>query len=161
MIDRPAQKDLSRGPLIVDEPGRRPDSLLKGANMSFVDGLNFDEKGLIPAIIQDHNSGKVLTLCYMNKEALEKTLKEGKIYLFRRSKGKLMLKGETSGCTQAVREVSIDCADNSILFRVEQERAACHEGYFTCYFRKLGPDGSFVVEDERIFDPKEVYKKGK
>jgi len=100
--------------------------------MSFVSGLNFDEKGLIPAIIQDFKSNKVLTLCYMNKEAVEKTVQEKKIYVFRRSQGRLMIKGETSGCIQTVKEVYVDCANNSVLFKVEQERAACHEGYFSC-----------------------------
>ncbi len=127
--------------------------------MGFIDKLNFDEKGLIPAIIQDEETGKVLTLCYMNKEALEKTFFENKIYVFRRSKGRIMIKGETSSCTQEVKSVYVDCADNSILFKVKQNRAACHEGYFTCYFRKIGKDGNEVIEGERIFDPKEVYKK--
>ncbi len=127
--------------------------------MSFVDTLNFDEKGLVPAVIQDADSSRVLTLCYMDREALEKTLAEGKIYVFRRSKGRVMLKGETSGCVQTVKEVFIDCADNSVLFRVKQERAACHEGYFSCYFRKMGKSGEFVIEEERVFDPKDVYKK--
>lgn len=121
--------------------------------------LNFDDKGLIPAIVQDAKTSRVLTLCYMTKEALEKTLSEGKIYVFRRSKGKLMLKGETSGCVQTVRAVYVDCADNSILFKVDQERAACHEGFFSCYFRRLDDKGDYVVEEKRIFNPDEVYKK--
>ncbi|HNX91662.1 MAG TPA: phosphoribosyl-AMP cyclohydrolase [Candidatus Omnitrophota bacterium] len=126
--------------------------------MGIIDELNFDEKGLIPAIIQDCKSLKVLTLCYMNKDALLKTLEEKMIYVFRRSKGRLMLKGETSGCTQKVKEVYIDCAENSVLFMVEQKRAACHEGYFTCYFRKLAKGGKTVIKDKRVFDPATVYK---
>ncbi|MDP3730315.1 MAG: phosphoribosyl-AMP cyclohydrolase [Candidatus Omnitrophota bacterium] len=121
--------------------------------------IKFDDKGLIPAIIQDEVSGEVLTLCYMNKDALKKTLNEGKIYVFRRSKGKLMLKGETSGCIQNVRRVSIDCEGNSLLFEVEQVRAGCHEGYFSCYFRQMDKDGNINVTAERIFNPKQVYKK--
>ena len=120
--------------------------------------IKFDEKGLIPAIIQDEVSGEVLTLCYMNKDALRKTLDEGKVYLFRRSKGKLMLKGETSGCIQNVRKVSIDCEGNSLLFEVEQVKAGCHEGYFSCYFRQIDKDGNVNITAERIFDPKQVYK---
>jgi len=120
--------------------------------------IKFDEKGLIPAIIQDEVSGEVLTLCYMNKDALRKTLDEGKVYLFRRSKGKLMLKGETSGCIQNVRKVSIDCEGNSLLFEVEQVKAGCHEGYFSCYFRQIDKDGNINITAERIFDPKQVYK---
>jgi phosphoribosyl-AMP cyclohydrolase len=126
--------------------------------MGFIENLNFDDKGLIPAVVQDYISGKVLTLCYMNKEALEKTLEEKKIYVYRRSKGRIMIKGETSGCTQIVKEVYIDCADNSILFKVEQNRAACHEGYFTCYFKRIDENGGEKIEGERIFDPKDVYK---
>ena len=120
--------------------------------------IKFDDKGLIPAIIQDEKTREVLTLCYMNNEALEKTLTEGKVYVYRRSKGRLMLKGETSGCIQIVRSMCIDCEGNSILFMVDQERAACHEGYFTCYFRKVSKDGKVETIGKRIFDPKKVYK---
>lgn len=120
--------------------------------------IKFDEKGLIPAIIQDEISGEVLTLCYMNKDALEKTIKEGKIYVFRRSKSKLMMKGQTSGCIQNVRKLYIDCEGNSLLFEVEQVKAACHEGYFSCYFREIGSDGDFKITASRIFNPKDVYK---
>jgi phosphoribosyl-AMP cyclohydrolase len=120
--------------------------------------IKFDEKGMIPAIIQDEVSGEVLTLCYMNKDALRRTLDEGKVYVFRRSKGKLMLKGETSGCVQNVRKVSIDCEGNSLLFEVEQVKAGCHEGYFSCYFRQMDKDGNINITAERIFDPKQVYK---
>jgi len=123
-----------------------------------IDKLNFDEKGLIPAIIQDSKTNKVLTLCYMNKEALLKTLEEGKIYVFRRSKNRIMLKGETSGNIQIVKEALIDCAENSILFRVEQKVAACHEGYFTCYFRKIDKGGKVTITEKRIFNPEDVYK---
>jgi len=124
-----------------------------------IEKLKFNDKGLIPAIIQDDKSGKVLTLCYMNKDALSKTLETGRVYVFRRSKNKLMLKGETSGCTQDVKEIFVDCENNSILFKVDQLRAACHEGYFTCYFRQIDKDGNYKIIDKRVFDPKDVYKK--
>jgi len=120
--------------------------------------VNFDDKGLIPAIIRDEKTKEVLTLCYMNKDALAKTLETGKVHVFRRSKGRLMLKGETSGCIQKVRSLAIDCEGNSLLFGVDQERAACHEGYFTCYFRRIGKDGKVKVKGKRIFDPKKVYR---
>jgi len=123
-----------------------------------MDKLNFDGNGLIPAIIQDYKTGRVLTLCYMNRDALEKTLSEGKVHVFRRSKGKIMLKGETSGCVQAVKEVYVDCARNSLLFKVSQKRAACHKGYFTCYFRRITKDGSEKITEKRIFNPDDVYK---
>ena len=124
---------------------------------AFIQQLKFDEKGLIPAIIQDSKTGKVLTLCYMNKEALGKTLEEGKVYLFRRSKNRLMLKGETSGHTQILKEVLLDCEGNSLLLKVEQKVAACHKGYFTCYFRRVNKDGASEVLEKRIFDPEKVY----
>jgi len=121
--------------------------------------LKFDDKGLIPAIIQDEKTKGVLTLCYMNAEALRKTLEEGVVYVYRRSKAMLMKKGGTSGCIQRVKALYIDCEGNSLLFAVDQERGACHEGYFTCYFRQINKDGSVKVMGKRIFDPKEVYKK--
>jgi phosphoribosyl-AMP cyclohydrolase len=122
------------------------------------DLLRFDGKGLIPAIIQDEISGEVLTLCYMNKDALQKTLREGRVYVYRRSKGKLMMKGETSGCIQNLRKMYIDCEGNSLLFEVEQVKAGCHEGYFSCYFREFDKSGNITITAERIFDPKKVYK---
>ncbi len=121
--------------------------------------IKFNDQGLVPAIIQDYKSGAVLTLCYMNQDALEKTLETGLVYVFRRSKGRLMLKGETSGCTQKVKNVYIDCEGNSILFKIAQKRAACHTGYFTCYFRKMTKSGGLKTEGKPLFDPKEVYKK--
>ncbi|NQU74624.1 MAG: phosphoribosyl-AMP cyclohydrolase [Candidatus Omnitrophica bacterium] len=123
-----------------------------------LDKIKFNEKGLIPTIIQDERSKKVLTLCYMNQEALDKTLKEGKVYVFRRSKGKLMLKGETSGHTQAVKEVYIDCEGNSILFVIDQNVAACHAGYFTCYYRKVNKQGKLEITDKQVFNPGDKYK---
>lgn len=120
--------------------------------------IKFDEKGLIPAIIQDEISGEVLTLCYMNKDALKKTFEDNKVCVFRRSKGKLMTKGETSGCIQNVKKLYIDCEGNSLLFEVEQVKAACHEGYFSCYFREVDKNGDLKVIEARIFNPKDVYK---
>jgi phosphoribosyl-AMP cyclohydrolase len=122
------------------------------------DKLTFNDQGLIPAIIQDFESGTVLTLCYMNKEAVQKTIEEGKVYVFRRSKKRLMVKGETSGNIQIVKEVFVDCENNSLLFKVEQKVAACHAGYFTCYFRKIDKDGSEKIVEKRVFDPGDVYK---
>ncbi|MFH1791412.1 MAG: phosphoribosyl-AMP cyclohydrolase [Candidatus Omnitrophota bacterium] len=126
--------------------------------MSVAEKLNFNDQGLIPAIIQDDLSGKVLTLCYMNSDAISRSLDEGRVYVYRRSKGRLMLKGETSGCVQRIRAVYVDCEGNSLLFRVDQEKAACHAGYFTCYFTKIEKDGKRVITEERVFDPKDVYK---
>ena len=119
--------------------------------------LKFDAQGLIPAIIQDEKSKKVLTLCYMNDIALKATLEKGFIYLFRRSQNKLMMKGETSGHTQAVKEFRVDCEGKSLLFVIEQKVAGCHKGYFSCYFEKITDDADRVITDALVFDPKKVY----
>jgi len=125
--------------------------------VTFLESLKFNEKGLIPAIIQDQKSGKVLTLCYMTREAIEKSLQEKKIYVFRRSKGRLMLKGETSGHIQVIKSLSIDCEGNSLLFIVDQHVAGCHAGYFTCYYRTVTGTGTLEITDTTVFDPKETY----
>ena len=123
----------------------------------YLEHIKFDDKGLVPAIIQDYATKKVLTLCYMDREALEKTFAAGKVYLFRRSKGRLMLKGETSGHIQLLKEVYIDCEGKSMLFVVEQKVAACHVGYFTCYYRRVKEGGSLEIVGKRVFDPEKVY----
>ena len=121
--------------------------------------LQFNEQGLMPAVIQDAKTKQVLTLCYLNREALEKSLKEGKVYVFRRSQNRLMLKGETSGHVQLIKEVRVDCEGKSLVFLVNQKVAACHAGYFTCYFRRLGKDGALTTVGKRVFDPSKVYRK--
>lgn len=118
--------------------------------------LQFDRQGLIPVVIQDARSRQVLTLCYMTREALEKTLAAGMIYLYRRSQQRLMAKGETSGHIQRVRELAVDCEGKSLLFLVDQHVAACHQGYFTCYFRRWRR-GRLVVAGKRVFRPEHVY----
>lgn len=127
--------------------------------MTLIEMIKFNDKGLVPAIIQDEKTKEVLTLCYMNRDALEKTLAEGFVYVFRRSRNQLMKKGETSGCVQAVRSLCIDCEGNSLLLKVDQKIAGCHEGFFTCYFRQVDKDGNVKVLGERVFDPTKVYKK--
>jgi phosphoribosyl-AMP cyclohydrolase len=119
--------------------------------------LKFDAQGLIPAIIQDAKTQKVLTLCYMNEIALKATLETGYIHLFRRSQNKLMKKGETSGHTQAVREMRPDCEGKSLLLLIDQKVAGCHKGYFSCYFEKVTDEGGRQVTDDLVFDPKKVY----
>jgi phosphoribosyl-AMP cyclohydrolase len=123
--------------------------------------LNFTG-GLMPAVIVDAEGGEVLTLCYMDQEALRQTLTTGFVHVFRRSKGRVMKKGERSGHTQQVREVRVDCEGNSLLFVVEQQVAACHAGYRSCYYRRYCADrDAFQVVGKRIFEPKEVYREGK
>ena len=109
--------------------------------------------------MQDAGTLELLTLAFMNREALETTLDTGKIHVYRRSKGRVMLKGETSGMTQDVEEVRVNCNDNSVLFLVCPHGPGCHEGYHSCYFRRLNPKtGERETISERGFDPKEVYK---
>ncbi len=117
--------------------------------------------GLIPAIVQDAASGQVLMLAYINEEAWERTLATGKAHYWSRSRGKLWLKGESSGHVQLVREIRIDCDADTVLFRVEQRGgAACHKGYASCFFRRLDDNGgAWVTTEERVFDPEEVYSK--
>jgi phosphoribosyl-AMP cyclohydrolase len=125
-----------------------------------LDALKYDDKGLIFIAVQDADTLEVLTLAYMNREAVEKTLETRKIHVFRRSKGRVMMKGETSGMTQDVTEVRVNCDDNSIVFKVKPHGPGCHEGYHSCYFRRLNPDtGEWEVTAERGFDPETVYGK--
>ncbi len=121
---------------------------------------DFDKAGgLVPAIAQDAASGAVLMMAWMNREAYEETLRTGRAVYFSRSRNKLWRKGEESGNVQEVREVFIDCDADTILLKVHQiGGAACHEGYQSCFFRKVTPSGVEVV-GERIFDPKAVYRK--
>ena len=115
--------------------------------------------GLIPAIVQNYETGEVLMLAFINKEAWETTLSTGKATYFSRSRQKLWIKGETSGNMQIIKEIRIDCDDDTVLFKVEQiGGAACHKGYRSCFYKKV-EDGTVEVEKERVFDPKEVYNK--
>lgn len=116
--------------------------------------------GLLPAIVQDYDTGEVLMLAFMNEDAWQTTLKTGKATYYSRSRKKLWIKGESSGHVQHVREIRIDCDHDTILLKVEQVGgAACHMGYRSCFFTKVEKDGSGVVTGEPVFDPKEVYKK--
>ena len=114
---------------------------------------------LLPVIAQDAETGEVLMMAYMNEEAYNETLATGRAVYFSRSRQKLWRKGEESGNVQMVKEIFIDCDRDTLLLKVEQiGGAACHEGYKSCFFRKVTPDGLKVI-GHRVFDPKEVYKK--
>lgn len=114
--------------------------------------------GLLPAIVQDSDSGEVLMLAYMNREAWDRTRKTGTATYFSRSRNQLWVKGETSGHTQEVTEIRTDCDADTILLKVRQRGgAACHEGYRSCFFRRLAGD-DWAVEGERVFDPAAVYR---
>jgi phosphoribosyl-AMP cyclohydrolase len=115
--------------------------------------------GLIPAIAQDYASGEILMLAYMNQEAFDVTLTSGKATYYSRSRQTLWTKGETSGNVQRVKEIRIDCDDDTVLLKVEQlGGAACHTGHRSCFYKKL-KNGSIRVVGEPMFDPKEVYNK--
>lgn len=120
----------------------------------------YNSQGLIPAIIQDADSGEVLMLAYMDKTAFERTLKEKKTVFYSRSRNQYWVKGETSGHTQDVKQVLTDCDRDTILIRVKQHGAACHEGYRTCFVHELDENGHIArVTQPKIFDPDKVYKK--
>jgi len=120
--------------------------------------LDFDKAGgLIPAVAQDADTGDVLMLAWMNREAFDETVKTRRAVYFSRSRNKLWRKGEESGNVQEVVGIYIDCDADTVLLKVRQiGGAACHEGYKSCFFRKLD-DGELTVIGERIFDPKKVY----
>lgn len=124
---------------------------------AFIKRLHFNESGLVPAVIQDASSNRVLTLCYLNAEAIERTLRDGTVWVYRRSAGKLMKKGETSGHTQKVRSLHIDCEGKSLLVRVDQKTAACHAGYFSCYFETFDAARGWRTLENRVFDPEMIY----
>ena len=119
--------------------------------------VQFDRQGLVPAVIQEAKTKQVLTLCYLNRQALKKSLETGIVYLFRRSQRRLMKKGETSGHIQTIREVRVDCEGKSLVLLVTQRVAACHAGYFTCYFRRVSRTGALKTLGRKVFDPKKVY----
>lgn len=126
-----------------------------------MNGPDFDKTDLIPVIAQDDATGDVLMLAYMNRTAYDETLKTGRVCYYSRSRQKLWRKGEESGNVQEVKGIFYDCDADTLLVRVNQiGGAACHEGYRSCFFRKIDPaTGQVEVVGERVFDPAEVYKK--
>ena len=123
--------------------------------------LDFSKvNGLLPAIAQDYRSGKVLMLAYINQESWKKTLETGEAHYWSRSRQELWHKGGTSGNVQKIKEIYIDCDNDTVLFKVEQMGgAACHLGYESCFHKKVDRNGNVTVVGEKIFDPDKVYKK--
>jgi phosphoribosyl-AMP cyclohydrolase len=120
--------------------------------------LKFDRQGLIPAVIQDHATGEVLMLAFMNEEAFRLTRQTGYTHFFSRSRNAIWRKGEQSGNVQEVRDIFVNCEVNSLLIHVVQHgEAACHTGYRSCYHRRLLPDDAYETVAERLFDPAVVY----
>src|SRR5690348_12334525 len=122
-------------------------------------GLKFDANGLIPAIIQDYASGEVLMMAWMNRDSIEKTVSTGKTHFFSRSRNKLWLKGESSGHVQHVKSIRTDCDKDTLLILVEQVGAACHDGYYSCFYREHQLEGEWKVVGRKVFEPEKVYKK--
>lgn len=115
--------------------------------------------GLLAAVAQDATTSEVLMVAWMNEEAFQETLRTGRAVYFSRSRGKLWRKGEDSGHWQVVKGIYVDCDADTILLKVEQTGAACHEGYRSCFFRAVAADGTTQVIAERLVDPASVYKK--
>ena len=125
----------------------------------FASKLSWTADGLIPAIVQDQQTGEVLMMAWMNEEALVETLKSGQTHFYSRSRGRQWHKGGTSGHVQHVREIRLDCDADVLLILVDQVGGACHEGYRSCFFRVLNQDGSLETHGERVFAPEKVYGK--
>ena len=153
----------------VHPPSRRPKNffaLISGwatirlHGMSVFDQLKFDADGLIPAIIQDQATGRVLMMAWMNRASLEQTIETGKTWFWSRSRQKYWMKGESSGHTQAVKDVAFDCDGDTLLIQVEQIGAACHEGYRSCFFRSIEQAGaSSRVTEPQWKKPEAIYGK--
>jgi phosphoribosyl-AMP cyclohydrolase len=121
--------------------------------------VRFDADGLVPAVIQDADRRDVLMVGFMNEEALDATRITGHVHFWSRSRQKLWRKGETSGHEQVVDQIAVNCDQNSLLITVHQIGAVCHDGYPTCYYRRLEPDNSLTTTHDRAFDPGDVYGK--
>jgi len=128
--------------------------------MTFIDQLKFDANGLIPAIIQEQKTGRVLMMAWMNRASIQSTIATGKTHFWSRSRQKFWMKGETSGHTQSAKDMALDWDGDTLLIQVEQIGAACHEGYRSCFFRSLQDGGAAVKTTEpRLLEPDRIYGK--
>ena len=123
--------------------------------------LNFEKgNGLLPAVVQELRTGKVLMLAYINRASWEKSLETGEAHYWSRSRQEIWHKGGISGNVQKIKEIYVDCDNDTVLFKVEQVGgAACHTGFETCFHKKVGPDRGITIVGERLFDPERVYGK--
>lgn len=126
---------------------------------AFIDGLKYDKDGLIPCVAQDAKTGEVLMVAYMNKDSLKDTIQKKMASYWSRSRQKYWVKGESSGNTQEIQEIRLDCDKDCVLIKIKQNGdAACHTGMRSCFYFKVTNDG--LVEDGvKVFDPDQVYKK--
>ncbi|GMV98766.1 MAG: phosphoribosyl-AMP cyclohydrolase [Phycisphaerae bacterium] len=127
--------------------------------MQGLDQLKYDANGLIPAIVQDADTGEVLMMAYMNRASLADSIRTGRTHFWSRSRQKYWMKGESSGHVQEIQAIHVDCDADTLLIKVRQHGAACHEGYKNCFFRRLDDAGNWRVVAERIVDPEAVYGK--
>lgn len=116
----------------------------------FLDSLKYDKDGLLPAVVQDDSNGDVLMVAYMNRDAVAQTLTSGRACFWSRSRQRFWIKGETSGNIQAIKSVYVDCDRDCVVVKVDQTGAACHEGYRSCFFRRVDSDGSETVVMEQL-----------
>ncbi len=124
----------------------------------WIDNLKYDEKGLVCGVFQDFQTGEVLTIAWLNKEAVRLMWDTKRGTVFRRSKGKVMMKGEVSGNVQIVHEIFVDCDKDALVIKVEQiGGAACHKGYRSCFFDLVQENGELETQGEPLFDPQKVY----
>lgn len=122
--------------------------------------IDFEAHPLVPAVIQDDTTRDVLMVGFMNQLALERTMETGLVHFWSRSRNKLWKKGETSGHTQEVISIAVNCEDNSLLLQVLQRGAVCHTGHRTCFYRQVLPDGTLAETSDPVFDPNDVYGSG-
>ena len=128
--------------------------------MTFYDQLKFNSEGLIPAIIQENGTNRVLMMAWMNRASIEKTIATGKTHFWSRSRQKFWMKGESSGHVQLVREISFDCDGDTLLIKVDQTGAACHEGYKSCFFRVAEEQGGGIrIIETQLQTPDQIYGK--
>lgn len=119
---------------------------------NFLDTLKYDQNGLVTAVIQDYQNGQVLMVGWMDREAVKRTLTSGRTCFWSRSRKQYWVKGETSGNIQQVKEVYVDCDKDTLLVKVDQRGAACHEGYRSCFFRKVDSDGEEIIVGEKLME---------
>lgn len=128
--------------------------------MSLCDKLKFDANGLIPAIIQEQSTGRVLMMAWMNRNSIEKTIATGKTHFWSRSRQQYWMKGESSGHTQTVKDIAFDCDADVLLIQVEQIGSACHKGYKSCFFRSIENGGEdYKVTEPQLETPEQIYGK--
>ena len=124
-----------------------------------LDKVKYDDKGLVTAVAQDHETGEVLMLAFMNRESLEMTLERRVACYWSRSRSKLWIKGETSGHLQKIRNIYIDCDMDAVVMKIEQVGGACHTGYRSCFYREITESGALETVGEKVFEEKDVYGK--